>query len=80
VNIVTASGTNQLHGNVYEFLRNSALDARNYFDFGNIPPFKRNVVRGIAGRSDQERQDFPVRQTMKIPPEAGVERSHPRAG
>src|ERR1700754_1014855 len=32
ISIVTASGTNQLHGSVYEFLRNSVLDARNYFD------------------------------------------------
>src|SRR5207244_13029079 len=32
VNIITSSGTNQLHGSVYEFLRNSVLDARNFFD------------------------------------------------
>ncbi len=32
VSIVTASGGNQVHGSVYEFLRNSALDARNFFD------------------------------------------------
>ena len=31
VNLVTKSGTNQLHGSVYEFLRNNALDARNFF-------------------------------------------------
>src|SRR6202012_3369482 len=37
VSIVTASGSNQLHGAVYEFLRNSALDARNFFDQGAIP-------------------------------------------
>jgi hypothetical protein len=43
VNIVTASGTNQLHGAAYEFVRNSALDARNFFDRGNIPEFQRNV-------------------------------------
>jgi hypothetical protein len=49
VNIVTASGTNELHGNVYEFLRNSALDARNFFDHGNIPAFRRNVFGGSLG-------------------------------
>jgi hypothetical protein len=43
INIVTASGTNQLHGDAYEFLRNSALDARNYFDLPQIPHFERNV-------------------------------------
>jgi carboxypeptidase family protein/TonB-dependent receptor-like protein len=32
VNIITRSGTNQIHGSVFEFLRNSALDARNYFN------------------------------------------------
>src|SRR5208282_5869379 len=42
VNIVTASGSNEFHGDMYEFVRNSALDARNYFDQGAIPPFERN--------------------------------------
>src|ERR1700686_773908 len=49
VNIVTASGTNEFHGNGYEFLRNSALDARNFFDHGNIPAFRRNVFGGSLG-------------------------------
>src|SRR5580658_6914391 len=49
VNIVTANGTNQLHGNVYEFLRNSAFDARNFFDHGNIPQFERNVFGASLG-------------------------------
>jgi hypothetical protein len=49
VNIVTASGTNELHGNAYEFLRNSALDARNFFDYGSIPPFRRNEFGGSLG-------------------------------
>jgi hypothetical protein len=49
VNIVTASGSNQLHGSAYEFLRNSALDARNYFDEGAIPQFERNVFGGSLG-------------------------------
>jgi len=47
VSIVTASGTNALHGSVYEFLRNSVLDARNFFDQGSIPQFERNVF-GVA--------------------------------
>ena len=48
INVVTRSGANDFHGDVYEFLRNSALDARNYFD-GPIPPFKRNQFGGSAG-------------------------------
>src|SRR6266851_8005839 len=47
-NIVTRSGKSGFHGSFFEFLRNSALDARNYFDHpsiadpGRIPPFRRN--------------------------------------
>jgi hypothetical protein len=49
VSIVTASGTNSLHGTVYEFLRNSDLDARNFFDQGSIPQFQRNTFGGTLG-------------------------------
>src|SRR2546426_9009698 len=48
INAVTRSGTTAFHGSVYEFLRNSALDARNFFDAG-IPPFKRNQFGGSLG-------------------------------
>ncbi|MGD0124909.1 MAG: TonB-dependent receptor [Terriglobia bacterium] len=47
-NIITKAGTNQVHGSLFEFVRNSALDARNFFDErslgnpGRIPPFRRN--------------------------------------
>ena len=47
-NVVTKSGANQLHGDVFEFLRNASLDSRNFFDRrsfvspGRIPPFLRN--------------------------------------
>lgn len=47
--IDTESGSNQLHGSVFEFIRNSALDARNYFDKGNIPIFQRNQFGGALG-------------------------------
>ncbi len=49
VSIITASGGNKLHGSVYEFLRNSALDARNYFDQANIPEFQRNDFGAALG-------------------------------
>src|ERR1700693_3254207 len=49
VSIVTQSGTNQLHGSVYDFLRNNALDAPNYFDQGSAPPFQRNQFGASLG-------------------------------
>lgn len=49
VSIVTSSGTNQLHATAFEFIRNSALDARNYFDQGQIPEFQRNQFGGSLG-------------------------------
>lgn len=49
VSIVTASGTNSLHGSAFEFLRNSAFDARNYFDQADIPEFQRNQFGGALG-------------------------------
>jgi hypothetical protein len=47
--IVTQSGTDQLHGSVYEFLRNNVLDAPNYFDQGSAPPFQRNQFGAAIG-------------------------------
>jgi hypothetical protein len=49
VSIVTASGTNAVHGSAFEFLRNSAFDARNYFDQADIPEFQRNQFGGALG-------------------------------
>src|SRR5215813_8174935 len=48
VTAVTTSGTNQLHGSVFEYLRNSALDARNFFD-EEVAPFKRNQFGASLG-------------------------------
>ena len=49
VSVVTTSGTNQLHGDAFEYLRNSVLDARNFFDRESIKPFKRNQFGGALG-------------------------------
>ena len=66
VTAVTQSGTNQFHGSVFEFLRNSALDARTIFDLGASPdvkgraaPFRRNQFGGsIGGPIKQDRLFF----------------------
>src|SRR5437899_3236726 len=48
VSIVTLSGTNQWHGNLFEYMRNSALDAKNYFEDAK-GPFKRHQFGGALG-------------------------------
>jgi hypothetical protein len=47
VNVLTKSGTNVLHGSVFYFLRNSALDARNYFNFATNPDGSANPKGGF---------------------------------
>jgi len=51
MNAVTRSGTNELHGSAFEFLRNENLDAKNFFDIPDepIPPYKRNQFGGTLG-------------------------------
>jgi hypothetical protein len=56
--IVTQSGSNDFHGSVYEFLRNSALDARNFFDPSSVPGFQRNQYGVALGGPIQKDKTF----------------------
>jgi hypothetical protein len=58
INAVTRAGKNAFHGTLYEFMRNSALDARNFFDGPVIPPFKRNQFGGSGGLPIQKGRTF----------------------
>ena len=51
VNVVSRSGTNQFHGSLFEFVRNDAFDAKNFFDSHSapIPPFHQNQFGGAGG-------------------------------
>src|SRR3970040_2159757 len=57
INMATRSGTNQFHGSAFEFLRNSDLDARNFFD-RELPPFRRNQFGGALGGPLRRDQTF----------------------
>ena len=59
INIITQSGSNQLHGSLYEFIRNSALNARNYFDPPDTTPlFQRNQFGASLGGPIQKDKTF----------------------
>ena len=74
VNAALRSGTNNLHGSAYEFLRNSALDARNYFDpLSGALPFKRNQFGATLGGPIRKDKTFffvnyeGLRQELTVP-------------
>jgi len=58
ISAITRSGTNSFHGSAYEFLRNSALDSRNFFDASTIPPFRRNQFGASLGGPIQKDKTF----------------------
>jgi len=60
VRATTKSGNNQLHGTLFEFLRNSAFDAKNYFDpqTASIPGFRRNNFGGTVGGPIKKNRTF----------------------
>jgi hypothetical protein len=76
INAITRSGTNGFHGSVYEFLRNSAVDAKNFFEQDPTLPkatFKRNQFGGAIGGPIIKNRTFffadyeGIRQTKGIP-------------
>lgn len=58
ISIVTTSGTNAVHGSLYEFIRNNDLGARNFFDQGSVPQFQRNNFGGALGGPIQKDKTF----------------------
>jgi hypothetical protein len=89
VNAVTKQGTNQFHGTAFEFIRNSALDAANFFEnFSNQKkaPFRRNQFGGAAGGPIKKDRIWifgayeGLRQSKGIPHSAIVPSEAARAG
>jgi Carboxypeptidase regulatory-like domain/TonB-dependent Receptor Plug Domain/TonB dependent receptor len=89
VNAITKSGSNSFHGDLYEFLRNSALDSRDYFSRTSDTPlaqFKRNQFGGSAGGPIIKDKTFifgdyeGMRQVKGITTNVGVPSNLARAG
>lgn len=58
INAVTKSGGNDLHGTAFYFHRNDNLDARNFFDPGEVPEFRRNQFGASLGGPAVRNQTF----------------------
>src|SRR5712692_1661499 len=77
VNIATRSGSNQFHGETFEFIRNETFDARNFFD-QTKPPFKRNQFGAALGGPIRKNRTFffftyeGLRQRQQLTMNSGV--------
>ena len=86
INAITKSGTNSLHGSVYEFIRNKAFDSSDYLDAGNKPPFVRNQFGASAGGRIIKNKLFVfadyegIRQRQGVPVTAKVLSQNAREG
>ncbi|MBI4445490.1 MAG: TonB-dependent receptor [Acidobacteria bacterium] len=91
-NAVTKSGTNEIHGSVFEFLRNDNLDARNFFDGADTPEYKRNqygfsiggpIVRNqtfFFGSWEGLKENLGITQTLNVLSEAAKQGLLPASG
>jgi hypothetical protein len=57
MNIVTRAGTNELHGSLWEFVRNDAFDAKSFFA-QSVEPLKRNQYGGTTGSPIRKDKTF----------------------
>ena len=86
VNAVSRSGTNSFHGTAFDFLRNSKLDAANFFEAGERTPFRRNQFGGALGGPIRKEHTFffadyeGLRQSKGIPNVDFVPSSNARNG
>jgi Carboxypeptidase regulatory-like domain len=86
VGATTRSGSDDFHGDVFEFIRNSTLDARNFFDPATKPPFRRNQFGASAGGPLWKNHTFifgdyeGLRQSLGITQVDTVPSSSARAG
>lgn len=86
ISVVTMSGTNSLHGTLFEFIRNSVLDPREYFDGPKIGPFQRNQFGGALGGPIKRDKTFifgnyeGFRQRLGISDVTSVPDANARAG
>ena len=86
INALTRSGTNEFHGSAYEFMRNDALDTRNFFDPDAPPDFSRNQFGvSLGGPIARNRSFFFVnyeglRQTLGVSHAGGVPTAATRQG
>jgi hypothetical protein len=58
INASTKAGTNTYHGSVYEFIRNSAIESRNFFDGARPPPYRQNQFGATAGGPIKKNKAF----------------------
>ncbi len=58
INVVTKSGSNQLHGDAWEFYRNNSVDSKNFFSPGSQPSFTRNQFGGTVGGPIRRNKTF----------------------
>ena len=73
INVLTKAGSNDFRGSAYEFHRNDALDAANYFDVAGKPPFTRNQFGGAAGGPLQRDRLFLLRRLRSAAREPGAD-------